>query len=65
MYFCNMENNSTFIQLSFNTDDEFKNRYLVIAEVVEQEVQYIHLVPVPAWLVYYSKTYRYCCINLN
>ena len=60
-----MENKPTFIQLSFHTDDQFKNRYLVIAEVVEQEVQYVHLVPVPAWLVFYSNDYKYYCLNLN
>lgn len=65
MLFCLMKNTPTFVQLSFNTDDEFKNRYLIIVEVDNQEVQYVHLVPVPSWLVFYSEEYRFYCINLN
>ena len=65
MYFCIMKNTTTFIQWSFNTDDELKNRYLVIVEVVDQNVHCLHLIPVPAWLVYYSETYRYYSINHN
>ncbi len=59
-----MENRS-FIQLSFSTDDTCQKRFIIIAEVVNEEVQYVHLVPVPAWLVFYSEEYRFYCINLN
>jgi hypothetical protein len=59
-----MENRS-FIQLSFNTDGQYNKRFMIIAEVVNEEVQHVHLVPVPSWLVFYSEEYRFYCINLN
>ena len=60
-----MKNRSSFIQLSFSTDDSCQKRYMIIAEMVNEEVQHVHLVPVPSWLVFYSEEYRFYCINLN
>lgn len=51
--------------MSFNTDDQYQERYIIIVEVIDGEIPKIHLVPVPSWLVYYSKEYRYNPINLN
>lgn len=65
MYFCKMRDRPLFIQLSFSLDDSNQNRFIIIAEVVNEEVQNIHLVPVPSWLVFYSEEYRFYCINLN
>ena len=60
-----MKNRLTFIQLSFSTNDSCQTRYMVIAEVIDEEVQKIHLVPVPPWLVFYSEEYKFYCPNLN
>jgi len=65
MYFCTMENKQKFIQLSFSTSDSYESRFMIVVEVIDQEVQKVHLVPVPAWLVYYSEKYKFYCINLN
>ena len=65
MYFCVMENKPKFIQLSFSTSDSYESRFMIVVEVIDQEVQRVHLVPVPAWLVYYSEKFKFYCINLN
>jgi hypothetical protein len=60
-----MNNRLTFIQLSFSTNDSCQTRYMVIVEVIDEEVQKIHLVPVPTWLIFYSEEYKFYCPNLN
>ena len=65
MYFCAMDNKPMFIQLSFSTSDSFEARFMIIVEVINEEVQKMHLVPLPAWLVFYSEKYKFYCINLN
>ena len=65
MYVYNMNDRPIFIQMSFSTDDSFQKRFIIIAEVVNEEVQHVHVVPVPSWLVFYSEEYRFYCINLN
>ena len=59
MYFCVMENKPKFIQLSFSTSDSYESRFMIVVEVIDQEVQKVHLVPVPAWLVYYSEKFKF------
>jgi hypothetical protein len=54
-----------FIQLSFSTSDSFEARFMIIVEVINEEVQKMHLVPLPAWLVFYSEKYKFYSINLN
>jgi hypothetical protein len=65
MYFCRMENKPIFFQLSFNTSDSYEARFIIVVEVIGEEVQKVHLVPVPSWLVFYSEKYKFYCINLN
>lgn len=65
MYFCTMENKPIFIQLSFSASDSYESRFMIVVEVLAEEVQKVHLVPVPAWLVFYSEKYKFYCINLN
>jgi hypothetical protein len=65
MYFCIMENKPIFIQLSFSTSDSYESRFMIVVEVIDEEVQKVHLVPVPSWLVFYSEKYKFYCINLN
>jgi len=65
MYFYIMKDIPTFIQLSFSTDNSFEARYMIILEVINDEVQRMHLLPVPSWLVFYSEKYKFYCINLN
>lgn len=65
MYFCNMEYKHKFIQLSFSTSDSYKARFIIVVEVISEEVQKVHLIPVPSWLVFYSDKYKFYCINLN
>jgi hypothetical protein len=65
MYFCHMKNKPTLTQISFNTDDSYKQRYLIIVETKDEEVPRLHLVYIPQWLVYYSKEYKYYAINWN
>lgn len=60
-----MENKPMFIQLSFSTSDSFEARFMIIVEVINEEVQKMHLVPLPAWLVFYSEKYKFYSINLN
>jgi len=65
MYFCNMTRKPKIIQFAFSTDDTYKERYMVVVEIVEGKYPKIHIVPVPSWLVFYSEDYLYYCINLN
>lgn len=65
MYFCIMQNRLKFIQLSISTDENFHERYFVIAELREGQEPRLHIVPLPDWLVFYSEKYQYYCINLN
>jgi hypothetical protein len=51
--------------MSFSTDDSFQERFIIVVEIVEGEVPKLHLVPIPSWLVYYSKEYKFYCVNLN
>lgn len=60
-----MKHKPKFIQLSFSTDDTYRERYFIVTELVDGEKPKIHLVPVPDWLVFHSEEYIYCCINLN
>jgi hypothetical protein len=60
-----MKNGPKFIQLGFSTGDSNLSRYMVLAEVLDQEVQRLHLIPIPSWLEYYSEKYIFYCINLN
>lgn len=60
-----MNSKTTFIQLSFNIDNADVSRYLVLAEISDQIVKGIYLVPIPSWVVYYSETYKFYCINFN
>ncbi len=39
MYFCKMENKPMFIQLSFGTRNSFESRFMIIVEVINEEVQ--------------------------
>jgi hypothetical protein len=65
MYFCNMKHKPKIIQLFFSTDDTYRERYMIIAELIDGEDPKLHIVEVPAWLVYHSEEYIYYCINLN
>ena len=65
MYFCIMENKPIFIQLPFSTSDSYESRFMIVVEVIGEEVQKVHLVPILSWLVFYSEKYKFYCINLN
>jgi hypothetical protein len=60
-----MEYKPIFIQLPFSTSDSYESRFMIVVEVINEEVQKVHIVPVPSWLVYYSEKYKFYCINLN
>lgn len=65
MYFCSMNSKTTFIHLTFSINYTDVPRYLVLAEISDQTVKGIYLVPIPSWVVFYSETYKFYCINFN
>jgi len=65
MYLYQMKNRTKFFQLSFCNDDSYKERYFIIVEMNDGAIPRAHLVPVPQWLVYRSKEYKYHPINWN
>lgn len=64
-YICVMKKYPVLIQISFHSDESYKERYMIIVELVNGEVKIVHLVNVPQWLVYRSKEYKYHPINWN
>lgn len=60
-----MEKHSVLIHISFPTYDFYKDRYLIVVELVNGEARKVHFVNVPHWLVYRSKEYKYHPTNWN
>jgi hypothetical protein len=65
MYICSMKYRNNFIQISFSTDDTYRERYFVVIELIDGKDPKLHIVPLPDWLVFHSEEYIYYCINLN